>query len=40
MDTGDGNKCLMALGKRVRSYERFETISGSYNNYDHYFLHA
>ena len=40
MDTGCGNKCLMTLGKRVRSYERFETISGGYNNYDHYFLHA
>ena len=40
MDTGCGNKCLMTLGKRVRSYERFETISGGYIDYDYYFLHA
>ena len=40
MDTGCGYECLATLGKRVRSYERFETISRGYNNYDHYFLHA
>ena len=39
VDTRGPEKCLVAFGKSEHIYELFETISGGYIVYDHYFLY-